>query len=151
MGAVAAGRIGQVVHGLPPLVAIPLMVVGGALAGAAWALVPALLRVRLGIDEVVTTLLLNPVALLFVKALVQGPWRDPGGITESPPIAERRRSRSSSRGPGCTWASSRWSSWSSPGMCCRARRPVCGCAPWGCQAMWSGCVYSFIIALSFSR
>ena len=38
---------------------------------------PALLRVRLGIDEVVTTLLLNPVALLFVKALVQGPWRDP--------------------------------------------------------------------------
>ena len=63
------------------------MIVGGALAGAAWALVPALLRVRLGIDEVVTTLLLNPVALLFVKALVQGPWRDPGGITESPPIA----------------------------------------------------------------
>ena len=46
-----------------------------------------MLRVRLGIDEVVTTLLLNPVALLVVKALVQGPWRDPGGITESPPIA----------------------------------------------------------------
>ena len=57
------------------------MVAAGALAGAAWALVPALLRVRLGIDEVVTTLLLNPVALLFVQALVQGPWRDPTGIT----------------------------------------------------------------------
>ena len=63
------------------------MIAAGALAGAAWAFVPALLRVRLGIDEVVTTLLLNPVALLVVKALVQGPWRDPGGITESPPIA----------------------------------------------------------------
>lgn len=87
-GAMAAGGLGMVLHDVPPLVALPVMVVGGALSGAGWALVPALLRVRLGIDEVVTTLLLNPVALLFVKALVQGPWRDPSGITESPPIAE---------------------------------------------------------------
>lgn len=87
-GAMAAGGLGMVLHDVPPIVALPVMFAGGALAGAAWALVPALLRVRLGIDEVVTTLLLNPVALLFVKALVQGPWRDPSGITESPPIAE---------------------------------------------------------------
>ncbi len=51
-------------------------------------LVPALLRVRLGIDEVVTTLLLNPVALLLVDALLHGPWRDPEtGFPESPRIA----------------------------------------------------------------
>ena len=51
-------------------------------------LVPALLRVRLGIDEVVTTLLLNPVALLLVNALLHGPWRDPKtGFPESPRIA----------------------------------------------------------------
>ena len=87
-GAMAAGGLGMVLHDVPPFLAVPVMIAGGALAGAAWALVPALLRVRLGIDEVVTTLLLNPVALLFVKALVQGPWRDPSGITESPPIAE---------------------------------------------------------------
>jgi simple sugar transport system permease protein len=87
-GAMAAGGLGMVLHDVPPVLAVPVMIAGGALAGAAWALVPALLRVRLGIDEVVTTLLLNPVALLFVKALVQGPWRDPSGITESPPIAE---------------------------------------------------------------
>jgi simple sugar transport system permease protein len=87
-GAMAAGGLGMVLHDVPPIVAVPTMIAGGALAGAGWALVPALLRVRLGIDEVVTTLLLNPVALLFVKALVQGPWRDPSGITESPPIAE---------------------------------------------------------------
>jgi simple sugar transport system permease protein len=87
-GAIAAGGLGMVLHDVPPIVAVPTMIAGGALAGAGWALVPALLRVRLGIDEVVTTLLLNPVALLFVKALVQGPWRDPSGITESPPIAE---------------------------------------------------------------
>jgi simple sugar transport system permease protein len=87
-GAVAAAGMGTVVEGWPPILAIGAMVVVGALAGAAWALVPALLRTRLGIDEVVTTLLLNPVALLVVQALVQGPWRDPTGITESPPIAE---------------------------------------------------------------
>ena len=46
-------------------------------------LVPALLRVRLGIDEVVTTLLLNPVALLLVNALLHGPWRDPETASRS--------------------------------------------------------------------
>ena len=89
MGAVAAAGIGQVVHGWPPILALPLMVAGGALAGAAWALVPALMRVRMGIDEVVTTLLLNPVALLVVQALLHGPWKDPEtGFPESPRIAE---------------------------------------------------------------
>jgi general nucleoside transport system permease protein len=89
MGAVAAAGIGQLVDGWPSPLVLPLMVAAGALAGAAWALVPALLRVRLGIDEVVTTLLLNPVALLIVQALLHGPWKDPEtGFPESPRIAE---------------------------------------------------------------
>lgn len=84
LGAVAAAGIGTMVGDLPSLVALPVMVVGGALAGAAWALLPALLRVRFGIDEVVTTLLLNPVALLLVNGLLHGPWRDPvTGFPES--------------------------------------------------------------------
>ena len=123
MGAVAAAGIGQLVEGWPSLLVLPLMVAGGALAGAAWALVPALLRVRLGIDEVVTTLLLNPVALLIVQALLHGPWRDPEtGFPESPriaksaefpPLSEFIRSSAS---PDCTSASSwRWCSSSSPG------------------------------------
>jgi len=89
MGAVAAAGIGQVVEGWPAFVVLPIMVAAGALAGAAWALAPALLRVRMGIDEVVTTLLLNPVALLLVQALLHGPWADPEtGFPESPRIAE---------------------------------------------------------------
>jgi simple sugar transport system permease protein len=88
VGAVAAAGVGQVAEGWPMVVVLPAMVAAGALAGAAWALVPALLRVRLGIDEVVTTLLLNPVALLLVEALLHGPWRDPEtGFPESPRIA----------------------------------------------------------------
>ena len=88
LGAIAAAGIGTVVGGLPPPVALLLMVGGGAVAGGAWALLPALLRVRFGIDEVVTTLLLNPVALLLVNGLLHGPWRDPAtGFPESPRIA----------------------------------------------------------------
>ena len=88
-GAVAGAGLGMILHGVPTVVALPVMVAGGAGAGAAWALVPAVLRVRFRIDEVVTTLLLNPVALLFVTGLLNGPWRDPlTGFPESPPIAE---------------------------------------------------------------
>jgi ABC-type uncharacterized transport system permease subunit len=88
LGAIAAAGIGAAVGGLPPPLALMLMVGGGAVAGAAWALLPALLRVRFGIDEVVTTLLLNPVALLLVNGLLHGPWRDPvTGFPESPRIA----------------------------------------------------------------
>lgn len=88
-GAIAAGWIGTMVEGASPLVAIPLMLVGGFAAGALWALLPALLKVRLRVDEVVTTLLLNSVMLFIVSALLNGPWRDPQtGWPQSPTIAE---------------------------------------------------------------
>jgi simple sugar transport system permease protein len=86
-GAIAAAWLGTHVDGWPRGVSLPLLVAGGALAGAAWALPPALLRVHFGIDEVVTTLLLNPVALLLVSGLLNGPWRDPvTRFPESPRI-----------------------------------------------------------------
>ena len=88
VGAIVAAAIGQV-GGLPQIVQVPLIVAGGAIGGAVWALGPAMLRVRFGIDEVVTTLLLNPVALLLVNALLHGLWRDPvSGFPESPRIVE---------------------------------------------------------------
>ena len=59
-----------------------------ALAGALLMLGPTLLRVRLGVDEVVTTLLLNFVVLLFVQMMLEGPLKDPmgGGWPQSAPI-----------------------------------------------------------------
>jgi len=87
-GAISAAWLGQHVAGVPRPLVIPAMLALGALAGAVWALPPALLRVRFGIDEVVTTLLLNPVALLIVSGLLNGPWRDPvTKFPESPRIA----------------------------------------------------------------
>lgn len=88
VGAIVAAALGQV-SGLPQVVQVPLIILGGALGGGLWALGPAVLRVRFGIDEVVTTLLLNPVALLLVDALLHGPWRDPvSGFPESPRIVD---------------------------------------------------------------
>ncbi|MCB0254749.1 MAG: ABC transporter permease [Anaerolineae bacterium] len=87
-GATAATAIGLQMDGVSPLIALPLMIVGGFAAGMAWVLIPALMRVKLAIDEVVTTLLLNSVALLGVSALLNGPWRDPiSQWPQSPEIA----------------------------------------------------------------
>jgi len=88
-GAIAAAWLGPQLTGQTPAVSITLMLLVGFIAGALWAAPPALLKVRLGIDEVVTTLLLNSVMLFLTSALLNGPWRDPvSGWPQSPAIAE---------------------------------------------------------------
>ncbi|MBN2741088.1 MAG: ABC transporter permease [Rhodobacteraceae bacterium] len=62
---------------------LPLLVVIGVtamLAGALLLLIPALLKTRFGVDEVVTTLLFNFIFLLFVSYLLEGPLKDPMGM-----------------------------------------------------------------------
>jgi len=87
-GATAATAIGLQMHNVPAWLALPAMIGGGFLAGMAWALIPALMKIKLAIDEVVTTLLLNSVALFIVSALLNGPWRDPiSQWPQSPEIA----------------------------------------------------------------
>lgn len=87
-GAIAATWLGIRLTGFPPALAIFLMLLAGFMAGALWALLPALLRIRLSVDEVVTTLLLNSVMLFMVSALLNGPWRDPvSNWPQSPDIA----------------------------------------------------------------
>ena len=88
MGATAATAIGLQMHNTPAWLALPLVIVGGILAGMAWATLPALMKVWLKIDEVVTTLLLNYVAIFLVSAILNGPWRDPiSQWPQSPEIA----------------------------------------------------------------
>jgi ABC-type uncharacterized transport system permease subunit len=87
-GAIAAAWVGTLVGGVPRVIALPLLLGAGFLAGVLWALPPALLKVRLAVDEVVTTLLLNFVITFFVSYLLNGPWRDPvSGWPQSPEIA----------------------------------------------------------------
>src|SRR6476620_9945752 len=56
------------------------MLAAGAIAGALYALIPALLRVWLGVSEILTSLMLVYVAQYFLDWLVRGPWRDPEGF-----------------------------------------------------------------------
>ncbi len=83
-GTVGAAGVGLALPDLPSGLALPLAGLAGLGAGALWAALPAWLKVRMRIDEVVTTLLLNPVALLVVQGLLNGPWRNPEtGFPES--------------------------------------------------------------------
>ncbi|MEO0995328.1 MAG: ABC transporter permease, partial [Pseudomonadota bacterium] len=60
---------------------LPLMVLAGAAAGMAWAAVPAVLRVRLGVNEILTSLMLTYVAVQLLNYLMRGPWQDPEGFS----------------------------------------------------------------------
>jgi general nucleoside transport system permease protein len=88
-GAMATTAVALALPDLPAAAALPLGLVGGALGGVAWAFLPAFLRRRAGIDEVVTTLLLNPVAVLLLQGLLNGPWRNPDtGFPDSATFGE---------------------------------------------------------------
>ncbi len=77
-GALAAVAVGTLDG--PPALLFPAMFVAATAAGALLLLGPALLKSRLGVDEVVTTLLLNFIVLLGVSALLDGPMKDPGAM-----------------------------------------------------------------------
>ena len=80
-GALAAVAVGGL-HGgtgfdLPPAVLFPAMLAAAALAGSVLMALPAIAKTRFGVDEVVTTLLLNFVVLLVVSMMLDGPMKDP--------------------------------------------------------------------------
>jgi simple sugar transport system permease protein len=80
IGAVMTIVLGTGLLPLPALVLIPVLMMAAALGGALTLLGPAFLKVRFGVDEVVTTLLLNFIVVLFVSMLLEGPLKDPLGL-----------------------------------------------------------------------
>jgi len=65
---------------LPSFLVLPLMVLAGFIAGGLWASIPGLLKARMGVNEILTTLMLNYVAIYWLEHLYFGPWRDPMGM-----------------------------------------------------------------------
>lgn len=91
-GAIAATWVGLHAAVLPGWISVPLMWAAALAAGALWALIPAWLRVKRGVLEVISTLLLNFVAEALVSLLVQGPMQERLGIyPQSDPIAASAR------------------------------------------------------------
>ncbi len=77
-GAIVAVLLGTGALGAPFV--LPVTALAAVAAGGLVLLVPAILKVRLGVDEVVTTLLFNFIMLLFVSYLLEGPMKDPMGM-----------------------------------------------------------------------
>jgi simple sugar transport system permease protein len=64
---------------IPAALLIPAILSAGFVGGAFWALIPAFLKARLKVNEIITSLMLNYVAILYLEHLYFGPWRDPAG------------------------------------------------------------------------
>jgi simple sugar transport system permease protein len=79
LGAIAGGAVALALIDVDAPWVLPLMAAAGILGGMAWAAVPAFLRTRFGVSEILVSLMLTYVALLLLSLLVQGPLRDPGG------------------------------------------------------------------------
>ncbi len=101
MGALAVVACGTQLQ-LPAAILIPLLLIVGAIAGMIFLLIPLGLRLRFGVDEVVTTLLLNFVAVLIVSMMIEGPMKDPSPLAGRNPSPYRTR------------------------RCCRKSCPACG-------------------------
>ena len=77
-GAFAATGIGLALpETTPAAVMVPAVLLAGLLAGGAWAGLAAIARAYLGVNEILSTLMLNYIAILWVSYLVDGPWADP--------------------------------------------------------------------------
>lgn len=78
-GAFCASGIALFVPG-PVYVLLPLMMLAGMVGGALWILIPTLARAYADVSELITTLLMNFVAMLLVYWVATGPWLDPSGM-----------------------------------------------------------------------
>ncbi|WP_332687444.1 ABC transporter permease [Devosia sp.] len=77
IGALAAVLVGSGLLQMQPTLMIPTIMIAGFLAGGLMMVIPTMLKQRFGADEVVITLLLNFVVILFVQMLIEGPLKDP--------------------------------------------------------------------------
>ncbi len=77
-GALAATALGISLKGLPPFMVLPTVIAAGFLAGGLWAFIPAILKTKLKVDDVVSSLLLNYVMIHIMGALLFGPLQQPG-------------------------------------------------------------------------
>lgn len=77
VGAAAGTAVALALSGAPRAITVPIVLLSGAIAGATWASVAGYLRLRFHVLEVISTIMLNFVALYLVSYLVRGPLQEP--------------------------------------------------------------------------
>jgi ABC-type uncharacterized transport system permease subunit len=88
IGALLGAIVGLYMPNLPRPLLLATMLLGGILGGALWALIPALLKVKRNVNEIISTLMLNYIAILLIEYLSRGPMQEPGGyLPESAQLA----------------------------------------------------------------
>lgn len=80
MGAIAGTGVALATYEMSGWWILPAMALAGILGGMAWAAIPALLRTKLQVSEILTSLMLTYVAIQALYYLVRGPWKDPDGF-----------------------------------------------------------------------
>lgn len=91
VGALGVAALAPALTGVPSLVSIPLLLVVGMLAGAAWGFIPGYLKAVRDANEVITTLMLSYVAFFLTEYLVTGPLKTDGVLPATDLLPEAMR------------------------------------------------------------
>src|SRR6187455_391575 len=100
-GAVAAAWLGYTIH-LPPILHPLVIIIAAMLVGAAYGWIPGILKVKLGVNELLATIMLNSIAVLITEHLVQFPMRADKSTTAHSPVIDATAQLMSFM-PGSKW------------------------------------------------
>ena len=101
LGAAAAAWLGYAIH-LPPIIHPIVLMLAAMLVGAAYGWIPGILKVKIGVNELLATIMLNSVAVLIIEYLVQFPMRGDRSTTAHSPVIDESAQLMSFL-PGSKW------------------------------------------------
>ena len=88
VGALAATAMALALPEWPGVILLPLALAAGVVGGAAWGGVPGVLKARLGVNEILSTIMMNQIAIQLSNYLLRGPMIDPAEIARGTQIAQ---------------------------------------------------------------
>ncbi len=93
LGAIVSAYIGVLMAGRSPYVAIPVAALGAMAVGGFYAWIPGVLKVKLKVNEVITTIMMNTIAIYLCAYLSNGPWKttQPNRVSGTETLAENLR------------------------------------------------------------
>ena len=93
LGAIVSAYIGVLLSGRTPWVVIPMAALGAVIAGGFYAWIPGVLKVKLKVNEVITTIMMNSIAIYLCAYLSSGPWKatQPNRVSGTETLADNLR------------------------------------------------------------